>query len=73
MALMSGVGILLTVPIFVTAYMWFEGRENWRLIAVEIVLLTSVIFLVFDRFLRIPWPPTLVGDWFPVLQVIPTV
>jgi hypothetical protein len=29
--------------------------------------------VVFDQLLAIPWPPTYVGDWFPVLHMIPSV
>ena len=33
----------------------------------------TLIYVVFDQLLAIPWPPTLLGDWFPVLKMIPSV
>ena len=32
------------------------------------VLLTVFIYIVFDQALTIPWPPTLLGDWYPSLK-----
>ena len=71
--LMATIGIIPTVPVFVVAYMWLEGRENWKLIAGQALALTAVVYLVFDQLLRIPWPETLVGSWVPALTIIPSV
>lgn len=71
--LMATVGLLLTVPIFVAGYMWIEGRENWKLIVIQVIALSLVVYLLFDQMLHIPWPPTVLGDFFPALKVIPTV
>ena len=67
------IGFLPTVPVFVTAYMWFEGRESWKQIVPQVVILTGFMYIVFDRLLYIPWPPTLAGSWFPVLKMIPSI
>jgi TctA family transporter len=73
MALMATIGLIPTVPIFVAAYMWFEGKERWQLILANAVGLTLVVYVIFDQLLRIPWPQTVVGNMFPVLQAIPSV
>ena len=31
------------------------------------------IWFAFDYFMAVPWPPTLVGQWFPLLKAIPSV
>ena len=33
----------------------------------------TLIYVVFDQLLAIPWPPTYLGDWFPALKAIPSV
>jgi TctA family transporter len=72
-ALMATIGLIPTIPIFVALYMWFEGREKWTQILGQAVVLTLFVYFVFDQLLRIPWPQTLIGQWFPGLTVIPTV
>jgi len=34
--------------------------------------LTIAIFVVFDYLMSLPWPPTLLGQWFPKLKFIPS-
>ena len=70
---MAVIGLLPTVPIFVTGYMKLEGSERWRHVVPMVVVMTSLIYVVFDQLLTIPWPPTLLGYWFPVLKAIPSV
>ncbi|AQH05400.1 hypothetical protein A9R05_41010 (plasmid) [Burkholderia sp. KK1] len=65
---MAMIGLIPTVPLFVIAYMRIEGRERWRLAAVFAIALTIFIYVVFDRLLAVPWPGSVVGDWFPVLR-----
>ena len=36
-------------------------------------VMLTLIYIVFDQLLAIPWPPTLLGDWFPVFKMIPSV
>jgi hypothetical protein len=31
------------------------------------------IYFVFDQVMSVPWPPTLLGTWFPALKFIPSV
>jgi hypothetical protein len=35
--------------------------------------LALLIYLVFDQFMSIPWPPTLLGQMVPALKFIPSV
>ena len=37
------------------------------------VIMMALIYVVFDQLLSLPWPPTLIGGWFPVLKAIPSV
>jgi hypothetical protein len=36
-------------------------------------VLTGSIYVVFHMFMAVPWPPTLIGTWFPALKLIPSV
>jgi len=73
MASMAIIGFLPTVPLFVAFFMRVEGRENWRIVTAQAVLLTIFMYLVFDRLLHLPWPPTLLGEWLPAMKIIPSV
>jgi hypothetical protein len=70
---MGAIGLLPTVPIFITAYMKLEGNERWRHIIPMFVVMTLLIYVVFDQLLTVPWPPTLLGYYFPVMKAIPSV
>ena len=39
----------------------------------EVDSLLYPIWFAFDYFMAVPWPPTLIGDWFPALKAIPSV
>src|SRR5262249_23427064 len=70
---MAVIGLIPTVPIFVIAYMRLEGPEKWRHAAIMAVVMVTLIYVVFDQLLNIPWPPTLLGTSFPGLKFIPSV
>src|SRR5215813_10131308 len=70
---MAVIGLIPTVPIFVIAYMRLEGPEKWRHAAIMAAVMTTLIYVVFDQLLNIPWPPTLLGTSFPGLKFIPSV
>jgi hypothetical protein len=53
--------------------MRFEGRERWSLVVPYALVLVLSIYLVFDVFMAVPWPPTLLGQWLPVMKAIPSV
>jgi len=72
-ACMALIGLIPTVPIFITAFMRFEGREPWKIVIPMAACVVALIYVVFDQLLAIPWPPTLAGMLFPVLHAIPSV
>jgi TctA family transporter len=72
-ACMALIGLIPTVPIFITAFMRLEGREPWRIVIPMAASVVALIYVVFDQLLAIPWPPTLAGMLFPILHAIPSV
>jgi TctA family transporter len=73
MLVMWIIGLIPAVPIFILSYMRLEGREKWRIAVPMAVCVVALIYVVFDQLLAIPWPPTLLGTYFPMLKVIPSV
>jgi len=55
------------------AYIRLEGKESWRLTLMVSGGVWIVSYLLFHELLVIPWPQTLLGDWFPVLRTIPAI
>jgi hypothetical protein len=71
---MATIGLIPTVPLFVIAFMRFEAREPWRIVLPYALVMGLFIYYLFDQLLAIPWPPSLLGDYFPDLRgVIPSV
>ncbi|MES2187109.1 MAG: tripartite tricarboxylate transporter TctB family protein [Pseudomonadota bacterium] len=73
MASMAVIGLIPTVPIFITTLMRLEGRERWPVVVPMAAVMTLLVYGVFDRLLEVPWPPSLMGGWFPALHAIPSV
>ncbi len=73
MAVMAVIGLIPTVAIFVVVFMRVEGPERWSLVIPYAGLLVLGIYVAFHVFMAVPWPPTLIGTWFPALKVIPSV
>lgn len=70
---MATIGLIPTSVVYIVAYMRLGNREPWRLIAPMALGVAVFIYIVFDRFLTIPWPETLIGKLIPALKAIPTV
>jgi len=70
---MSLIGLIPTVPIFIIAYMRLEGGEKYRHALIMAAVMLTLIYVVFDQLLAIPWPPSLLGDWLPAFKMIPSV
>jgi Tripartite tricarboxylate transporter TctB family len=70
---MAVIGLIPTVPVFIISYMRIEGGEKYRHALIMAAIMLTLIYVVFDQLLAIPWPPTLLGDWFPVFKIIPSV
>jgi TctA family transporter len=73
MAVMAVIGLIPTVVVFVIFFMRFEGNERWSLVIPYAAVLVIGIYVAFDYFMSVPWPPTLIGQWFPALRIIPSV
>ena len=73
MASMSIIGLIPTIPLFVTSYMRLEAREPWKLVICQALGLTLFVYIVFAKLLTLAWPPTLLGTTYPWLaDVIPS-
>ena len=70
---MAVIGLIPTVAVFVVFFMRLEGPERWSLVIPYMVVLVLGIYIAFDVFMAMPWPPTLLGTWFPALKFIPSV
>lgn len=68
MGAMAVIGLIPTVAIFVVVFMRLEGPERWKLIIPYVVILVWAIWVAFDLFMAVPWPPTLLGHLFPALK-----
>ena len=73
MAMIRIIGFIPTVPLLVIMYMRIEGREKWRLVGLMAVGLTLFVYYIFDRILSVNWPSSIMGEFFSVLQAIPSV
>jgi len=73
MAVMATIGLISTVGLFVVFFMRYEAKERWSLVIPYAVVLVLFIWFAFDYFMAVPWPPTLIGQWFPLLKAIPSV
>ncbi len=67
------IGLLPTVPLFVILYMRLERRETWSLVVSMAAGLTLFMYVVFDKFLALPWPQTVLGKLLPAMRFIPSV
>jgi hypothetical protein len=72
MAVMAFVGLIPTVFVFVILFMRLEGPERWSLTLTYATTLTLAIYVVFDYFMSLPWPPTILGLLTPSLKFIPS-
>jgi TctA family transporter len=73
MAVMAVVGLIPTALIFVIVFMRLEGPERWPLVITYAIVLVLSIYIVFDQVMSVPWPPTLLGKFFPAMKFIPSV
>lgn len=67
------IGLIPTLLIFVVAFMRLEANERWTLVITYAVCMTVFVTIVFDRIMKVPWPASLLGEWMPVLKVIPSI
>jgi len=73
MAVMALIGLIPTVLVFVIVFMRLEGPERWKLVLTYSGALVVAIYIAFEKFMAIPWPPTLLGYLIPAAKIIPSV
>jgi hypothetical protein len=73
MGVMYVIGLVPTVGLFVIFFMRYENREPWRLVITYAMVLVFSITFVFDNVMSIPWPQTLMAQWFPILKFLPSI
>jgi hypothetical protein len=73
MAVMALIGLIPTVVVFVIVFMRLEGPERWKLVLSYAAALVLAIYIAFEKFMAIPWPPTLLGYLVPAAKIIPSV
>ena len=73
MGVMAVIGLIPTVALFVVFFMRYEAKERWSLVLPYAATLVFFIWFAFDYFMAVPWPPTLIGNWYPALKAIPSV
>ncbi len=66
------IGLIPTLFLFVVAFMRVEAKERWTLVLSYAVFMVLFVTLVFDRIMKVPWPPSLLGEWIPALKFIPS-
>jgi TctA family transporter len=70
MGIMAVIGLIPTVALFVVFFMRYENSERWPLVITYATVLVIAITFVFEHVMHIPWPPTLLAQWFPALKSI---
>jgi TctA family transporter len=73
MGIMSVIGLVPTVALFVVFFMRYENKEPWKLVIIYAMVLVFSITFVFDNVMAIPWPPTLIAQWLPALKFLPSI
>jgi len=64
---MAVIGIYLTIPLFVIAYMRMERKEPWGLTLAIALCLALAIYVIFDMSLHLIWPKPFIANWWPEL------
>jgi TctA family transporter len=60
-------GMLPGLFAFVLLCMHFWGRESWARSGLLAVCIAGFSWVLFDRFLAVPWPASLIGGFLPAL------
>ena len=62
------IGLLPALMFFLVGFMRIEGKEKWPVVAAVSIGTWLFNYGLFHLILRIPWPQSLIGDWFPLLR-----
>jgi hypothetical protein len=67
------IGLLPAMFFFLVGFMRVLGERNWGRTLTIAVAVWVFCYVLFHQVLFVPWPQSLLGDWFPVLRSnIPT-
>jgi TctA family transporter len=61
-------GMLPAMLIYLVIYMRYGGDESWKLSLYVAIPLWVAWWVLFDQFIRVAWPQSLLGDWIPALR-----
>jgi hypothetical protein len=64
----SLIGFIPAIALFVILYMSFGFRQSLVLATVSGAAVAAFCYVVFDRFLSVPWPQSAIGDILPALR-----
>jgi len=64
------IGMLPAIVVFVVAYMIIEGRCSWLQIVLILVPFVAGLLFLFHHTLHVPWPQSLLGDFWPWLRTV---
>lgn len=64
----SIVGLLPAMFLFLVGYIRFEGKESWFLTLTISACTWLFSYFLFHHILIIPWPQTVIGDFFPGMR-----
>jgi len=70
LALTIVIGLLPGIFVFLVLYLRIQAGETWVKTMGIALGLWVPIYILFHRILFIPWPQSLLGDWFPALRSI---
>lgn len=73
LVLVAVIGMLPAVPLLIIALMRLGGGESWRTTLIYAACVTLAVYGIFEKVIHVPWPDSLIGDWLPMLTVIPSV
>ena len=62
------IGMLPAMGLFVIAYMRIEGRSGWLGTLSIVTPYWLGAYFLFHSMLHLPWPQSLIGDWFPAIR-----
>ena len=62
------IGMLPAMGLFVIAYMRLEGKTRWVNIMMIAIPYWLAAFFLFQEMLHLPWPHSLLGNWFPAIR-----
>jgi hypothetical protein len=62
------IGLMPAIGLYMFLYMSTAGRTPWLVALIITISLWIGFYVLFDRLLHVPWPPSLLGDMFPDLR-----